>query len=228
MLELPIYNLEGKETDKIQLPAEIFAVKENPALLAQAVRIYLANQRQGNASTKTRGEVQGSSRKIYRQKGTGRARHGSIRANVFRGGGIVFGPRPKDFSLKFPPKMKKSALFLSLTQKFQAKSIYVISPINEVENKTKKIVKTLENMQFTPEEEKIIIVVNDLSSNLKLATRNLKSTTVKKYTLLNALDILNNKKIVFDKEALLKLIEPFEKKEKPKLEKPKKTKSVKK
>ena len=101
-----VVGIDGKISGKIALPGEIFGEKVNKALLAQAVRVYLANQRQGNASTKTRGEVEGSTRKIYRQKGTGRARHGSVRAPIFVKGGIVFGPKPRDFSLDMPKKKK--------------------------------------------------------------------------------------------------------------------------
>src|SRR5207248_616028 len=98
-----------KASGKVSLPKEIFAETVNKKLLAQAVRVYLANKRQGNASTKTRGEVEGSTRKIYRQKGTGNARHGSIRAPIFVKGGIVHGPRPRDFSLGLSKKMRRKA-----------------------------------------------------------------------------------------------------------------------
>src|SRR3989344_6029979 len=113
----PVYDLKGAKSGTLALPKEVFGTKVNNSLMAQAVRVYLANQRQGNATTKTRGEVQGSSKKIYRQKGTGRARHGSLRAPIFVKGGIVFGPKPRDFSLDLPKKMKRKALFSSLSAK---------------------------------------------------------------------------------------------------------------
>src|SRR6185437_7247197 len=116
-VSVDVVGIDGKVTGKIALPGEIFGEKLNKALLAQAVRVYLANQRQGNASTKTRGEVDGSTRKIYRQKGTGRARHGSVRAPIFVHGGIAHGPKPRDFSLTMPQKMKQKALFSALSTK---------------------------------------------------------------------------------------------------------------
>src|SRR3989338_10897476 len=106
---LVIYNIEGKEEKTIELPKDIFSVSANPSLLAQAVRVYLVNQRQGNVKVKTRSEVIGSTRKIYRQKGTGKARHGAIKAPIFVGGGVAHGPKQKDYNLKFNKKMRKKA-----------------------------------------------------------------------------------------------------------------------
>src|SRR3990170_6251019 len=136
-LNVPVVGVDGKTKSKIQLPKELFGAKVNKALLAQAVRVYLANQRTGNAATKTRGEVEGSTRKIYRQKGTGRARHGAIRAPIFVGGGIVFGPRPHDFHLDFPKKMKRRALGSALTSKLGSGDVIVVSGLSDLEPKTK-------------------------------------------------------------------------------------------
>src|SRR5258708_225116 len=116
-VSVDVIGVDGKVSGKVSLPGEMFGEKVNKTLLAQAVRVYLANQRQGNASTKTRGEVDGSTAKIYRQKGTGRARHGSKRAPIFVKGGLVFGPKPRDFSLALPQKMKRKALFGALSAK---------------------------------------------------------------------------------------------------------------
>src|SRR3989338_9847754 len=106
------------------MPKEIFAVEASPRLLAQYVRVYLANRRQGTASAKTRAEVKGSTRKIYKQKGTGKARHGDIKAPIFIGGGVVGGPIPRDFSLKFNKKQKRKVLFYALTLKLKQKDIF--------------------------------------------------------------------------------------------------------
>src|SRR6266404_5428662 len=122
-VSVAVVGIDGKVSGKVSLPGEMFGEKVNKALLAQAVRVYLANQRQGNASTKTRGEVDGSTAKIYRQKGTGRARHGSKRAPIFVKGGIVFGPKPRDFSLSLPQKMKRKALFSALSAKVKDKEV---------------------------------------------------------------------------------------------------------
>ena len=122
-LNIDVFDIKGKNVGSISLPESIFKAKVNPQVVAQAVRVYLANQRQGTSSTKTRGEVQGSTRKIYRQKGTGRARHGSIRAPIFVHGGVAFGPKPRDFSLKIPSKIKQQALFSAFSSKFSADEI---------------------------------------------------------------------------------------------------------
>ena len=108
-LTIPVYGLDGKEKGAAELPKEIFTVEASPKLLAQYVRVYLVNRRQGTASTKTRGEVSGSTRKIYKQKGTGKARHGDIKAPIFTGGGVVGGPKPQDYSLKLNKKQTKKA-----------------------------------------------------------------------------------------------------------------------
>src|SRR5882724_11511103 len=136
-LALDVYGLDGKVAEKVTVPAAIFGEKVNKTLLAQAVRVYLANKRQGNASTKTRGEVDGSTRKIYRQKGTGKARHGSVRAPIFVHGGVVFGPKPRDFSLSLPKKMKRKALFSALSAKLQGKELIVVSSLETITPKTK-------------------------------------------------------------------------------------------
>ena len=122
-LTVPVYDIKGKEKGTLILPKEAFAVSVKPQLLAQAVRVYQFNRRQGTASTKTRGEVTGSTRKIYRQKGTGRARHGDIKAPIFVGGGIVGGPKPKDYSLGINKKQKTKAFFGALTLKLKEKNI---------------------------------------------------------------------------------------------------------
>src|SRR3989338_4919632 len=123
-LTIPVYDLNGKEKGTVELAKEIFAVEASPKLLAQYVRVYLANRRQGTASTKTRGEITGSTRKIYKQKGTGRDRHGDIKAPIFVGGGTVGGPKPRDYSLKFNKKQTKKALFYSLSLKFKEQGIF--------------------------------------------------------------------------------------------------------
>src|SRR3989338_5152877 len=126
-----VFDTKGALKKTIDLPKEIFGVQENNILLAQAVRVYLANQRQGTVSTKTRGEVAGSTRKIYRQKGTGRARHGSIRAPIFVHGGLVFGPKPRDYSMKFPKKMRKAALASALSSKVNDAQVKVVDGLEK-------------------------------------------------------------------------------------------------
>ncbi|MCX8008459.1 MAG: 50S ribosomal protein L4 [Patescibacteria group bacterium] len=136
-MSVDVFSPDGKRSEIIELPENIFDAEINNQLMAQAVRVYHANQREGSASTKTRGEVEGSTRKIYRQKGTGRARHGSIRAPIFVKGGIVFGPKPRDYSLNLPKKMKKKAIISALTLQRMNNAIKIADGIENLELKTK-------------------------------------------------------------------------------------------
>ena len=201
-LVIPVYGLDGKEKGVFELAKEFFAVEENPRLLAQYVRVYLANQRQGTASTKTRGEVTGSTRKIYRQKGTGRARHGDIKAPIFVGGGVVGGPKPRDFSLKLSKKQIKKSLLLALTLKFKGKNIIGIGDeLAKIPPKTKKIADILKNMGLANRRVLITLSGTD-KNNLVLAARNLPNLHILDSRSLNAYDVLKNETILVSKKAL--------------------------
>lgn len=204
-MQFPIYDKKGQEIEKIDLSENIFNAPENKALLAQAVRVYLTNQRQGTLSTKTRGEVAGSTRKIYRQKGTGRARHGSIRAPIFRKGGIVFGPKPRDFSLDLPKKMRKLALYQALSSKFKDNQSVIVKDVSDIKAKTKEMVAVLTNFKIDPEKDKVIFVTGKRHSDFYLAGRNVPKLELLTIEYLNALNVLNCKKIILDLDAILKL-----------------------
>src|SRR3989338_8227396 len=150
---VPMVDVTGRRKGSVELPREIFGAKINEKLMAQAVRVYLVNQRQGTASTKTRGEVAGSTRKIYRQKGTGRARHWSITAPIFRGGGIVFGPRVRGFSLKLSKQMKKKALSSALAQKLLDQKVSVVD-LEGVSGKTRELAQLFKNLKLLDKEKK--------------------------------------------------------------------------
>lgn len=201
-LTAEVFDLTGKAVEKIELPKEIFDAKENKQLVAQSVRVYLANQRKGTLSTKSRGEVNISTRKIYKQKGTGRARHGAKSAPIFVGGGIAFGPKPRDFSLKFSQKMKKLALFSVLTAKQKEGSIKLLAGLEKAEPKTKNMESTFINMEFKPKTRKILLVTTKEMEKVNKATRNLKGVKILNANLLNAYEALNNKNIFFAKEAI--------------------------
>lgn len=206
-LTIDVYGLDGKVAGKISLPEEIFGEKVNKTLLAQAVRVYLANKRQGNASTKTRGEVDGSTRKIYRQKGTGRARHGSVRAPIFVKGGIVFGPKPRDFSLDLPKKMRRKALYSALAAKLNDGEVKVLSGLEAIEPKTKNFASAMKNLGLV--EKKLLLVLSEDVQAVKRAARNVQgvsSTVVKR---LNAYDVLNNKNVVVTKDAIEEMKKHF-------------------
>lgn len=209
-LTTDVFDVNGKVVDKMELPKEIFAAKINRQLLAQAVRVHLANQRQGTSSTKTRGEVAGSTRKIYRQKGTGRARHGSLKAPIFIGGGIVFGPKPRNFSLKLPKKMRPQALISALVSKFNSHNLLIIDNLNHLKAKTAEMIKTLKNLRLGIDNGKlttpILLITTPNQKNLILACRNIQNLTLSPVNLLNSYTVLANQKIIFTKEALKTMI----------------------
>lgn len=207
---VPVFNLAGKKKETYELPKEIFGAKVNEKLMAQAVRVYLANKRQGNASTKTRGEVTGSTRKIYRQKGTGRARHGSIKAPIFVGGGIVFGPRPHSFRLKLSKQMKRQALLSALTQKFLGQNISVVDP-KGASGKTKEFAsmfKTL-NIVSKKQADNLALFVTDGGPETKKAVRNIEGVTLGSVGSMNTYEVLVNKHLIFDKGAISNLVNHF-------------------
>lgn len=208
-LTTDVLDVEGKVVGEIDLPKEVFTAKINEKLLAQAVRVYLANQRQGTVSTKTRGEVAGSTAKIYRQKGTGRARHGSRKAPIFVGGGIIFGPKPRDFSLKFPKKMKKAAFLSALTSKFKSNDLLVVSGLKNLKAKTKEMIKILKSLKLEMANDKLIfptlLVTSGREENLILACRNIQNLTLSPFNFLHPYLLLSHQKILFTKEAIEKL-----------------------
>ena len=212
-LETDIYNIQGQVISKLSLPSLVFAVKINPTLMAQAVRIYQANQRMGTHSTKTRGEVTGSTRKIYRQKGTGRARHGDIKSPIFIGGGVVHGPRPKDYSLDFPKKMRKLALFSALTSKYQTGAIKIISGLEQIEAKTKQLVATLNNLKLVDGKKRmnsqILLVTPGKLNNILLAGRNINYLTIRQAELINTYEVLSHHHLLLMKDTIMKLTENF-------------------
>jgi large subunit ribosomal protein L4 len=211
-LTVTVYGLDGKSAGKMTLPGEIFGETVNKKLLAQAVRVYLANKRQGNASTKTRGEVDGSTRKIYRQKGTGRARHGSVRAPIFVKGGIVHGPKPRDFSLELPKKMKRKALFSALSAKLMDDEIRVLAGFEKLTPKTKNFSGVLKHLTIGDKVQKLLLVTPDGFENVKRAARNIPGISSTSAKRLNALDVLKNKYLLLAKESILELEDNFLKK----------------
>ncbi len=204
-LNIPVYNISGQEVGTAALSKAIFDIKANPKLLAQYVRVYLANQRQGTASAKTRGEVGGSTRKIYRQKGTGRARHGSRKAPIFVGGGVVGGPKPKDHFLKMNKKQRQMALFYALTLK--RKDIIGLSE-SKIEPKTKIVVNFLKNLKLYGTNS-LLVMPKSENTNLILASRNITGIKIINATLINAYEIMKTNKIIMLKTALTDLEKHF-------------------
>lgn len=200
-MSVDVFDLTGKATGKVTLPAEIFGERINKQLLAQAIRVYQANKRQGNASTKTRGEVDGSTRKIYRQKGTGRARHGSLRAPIFVKGGIVHGPKPRDYSLDLPKKMRRKALFSALSSKFLSGEVTILTELAQLEPKTKVFVSGLKSLGLSETANLLLVMPSD-QANVKRATGNVQSVTTTVAARLNALDVLKSRKVLVTRDAV--------------------------
>ena len=211
---LPIYNTEGKETDSLKLDQGIFDGIVNADAIHQAVLAYRAGQRKGLASTKTMGEVSGGGRKPWRQKGTGRARVGSIRSPLWRHGGIIFGPHPRDFSYRLPVKIKTLALKSSLNAKINENNFIVIDNFKIEQPKTKEAVKILSNLKIGRLKDKnnsktktikALLLSDKLDKNLRLALRNIDFLTINRAQDTNAYEVLAANKLIITKEGLHEL-----------------------
>lgn len=194
-----VMGIDGKSRGRMSLPSKLFGVSVNTQLLAQAVRVYLANQRYGGASTKTRGEVEGSTRKIYRQKGTGKARHGGIRAPIFVGGGIAFGPKPQDYSLKFPKKMKRQALASALSAQLKGGNILIVEGFEKMSGKTKNMAQTFDALGTT---KGVLFIVSKDTDTITRASRNLPYLDIMRVEHMNPYAVITHQKLVFMKEAI--------------------------
>lgn len=207
-LTIDILNADGKTSGSVKLPEVIFGVKINPALIAQAVRVYLLNQRQGTVSTLTRGEVDGSTRKIYRQKGTGRARHGGIRAPIFVKGGVGHGPKPVDYKASLSKNMRKAALFSALSGKVKNDEIKIVTGI-ENETKTKAFAKAFANWGVNSKDRNVLFVMPSYNEALFKGARNLEGITITPANMLNTYEVLKHKTIFFVKDAVEALEKVF-------------------
>jgi len=203
-LDCPLKDAKGKKVGTVSLNAKVFDCEVNSALIHQAVKMYRGNKRAGTASAKTKGEVSGGGKKPWRQKGTGRARTGSIRNPLWRGGGIIFGPKPRDYTTTMPQKMKKGALKSSLNDKFLNDNMIIIDAIKMEEAKTKHFRSMLTSLGIK-EWESAIIVMETVEKSARLASRNLPKVDVINGSNVNALDILNHKKLVIQEAALKKI-----------------------
>lgn len=210
-LNASVLDTKGKTVGHLTLPSEIFGVKVNEMLVAQAVRVYLANQRLGTAKTKDRGEVNRTTQKVWRQKGTGRARHGSRRAPIFVGGGVAFGPRPKDPSLNLSKKMKNLALFSALSSKLLSSEIKIIKGLEKIDPKTKIMSTILKNLGLE-ETQKILLVMPKISTesqNVYRAARNIEGVQILSANTLNAYRVLDNKMILFMNDSINTIKDTF-------------------
>lgn len=206
MPKLALYNMEGNKIDSFEVSESVFAAKINKVALHQVVVNYLANQRQGTQSTKTRSEVRGGGIKPWRQKGTGRARQGSIRATQWIKGGIALGPKPRDYSYSVNKKLKKVAMVSALSAKYAENEIIVIDDIKLDEIKTKKIAAMLDALKVT---NKALIVTNEKNDNVVKSAKNIAGVTTTFMGSLNVYDILNHDILVIAKDAVDKIEEVY-------------------
>lgn len=197
-LSIPVYSLLGKETGTLDLPKEIFGVEVNKKLLSQALRVYSTNQQHISGSTKTRGEITASTAKLFRQKGTGRARHGSKKAPIFVGGGIAFGPRPRRVSLDLPKKMKKAALLSALSSKMVEKNVSGLIGLEKATGKTKEIAGLMEKIGS----KNALIITPEKQDNVLRASRNIPGLTVMPVNQLNAYEVIKHKVLLVTKESV--------------------------
>lgn len=214
MATTTVYDTKGKKISTVRLPDEIFKAKINQPLMAQAIKVYLSNQRQAPAKAKTRGEVKLSGRKIYRQKGTGRARHGDRKAPIFVKGGKAHGPTGKqNYKRKMSKKMKRLALFSALTTKLKDKEIIVIDGLEKIEPKTKKMVAIINNLKLKTKDKKqklkIIFVLPQVLKNIIRAGRNITGVKLVQAKLLNTYEVLNAGKLIFMRESIKVIKETY-------------------
>jgi large subunit ribosomal protein L4 len=203
MSKIQILDQSGKKVSEMTAPKEIFSYPVKEHLLYEAVVNYRANQRRGTASTKTRGEVSGGGRKPWRQKGTGRARAGSIRSPLWKKGGITFGPKPRNYSYSIPKKAKRNALKSALSMKLAEDQLLILKALELKEPKTKEGAKILEALKL----DSALIVDNHQNKNLFLSLRNIPKVKAVDYNLVNVYDVLNHKWLVFTQKAFESLME---------------------
>jgi len=202
--KLPLYNfLDAKEIKKIDLDEKIFDGNVNKALLHQVVLMYQAAKRAGTAATKTRGEVSGGGKKPWKQKGTGRARAGSIRSPLWKGGGAVFGPHPRDYSYELPKKIKRQAVKSALNGKLIDSELLLIEEIKLGEPKTKIFASSLKKLLKS--HTSVMFIVDKIDENLKRASRNVPKVLVAEPSNFNALDILLHRNLIISESALKKI-----------------------
>ena len=205
MANVSVYNMEGKEVGSIELNDAVFGVEVNEHLVHMAVVNQLANNRQGTQSAKTRSEVSGGGRKPWRQKGTGHARQGSTRSPQWTGGGVVFAPKPRDYSFKMNKKEKRIALLSALSSKVADNKIVVLDAFNLDEIKTKKFAEVMSNLKV----DKALVVIEGENKNVVLSGRNIPTVKVSATNEINTYDVLKYETLVVTKAAVEKLEEVY-------------------
>ena len=206
MPKLDILNISGERIGEIELNDSVYGVEINEHVLYESVKNYLANQRQGTQSAKTRAEVRGGGKKPFRQKGTGRARQGTTRAPHFIGGGVAFAPKPRDYSYKLPKKVKQLALKSALSAKVKEGEIIILDTLKFDAPKTKEMVKVLQNLKA---EKKALVVTLDSDKNIYKSTSNIKGAKASYVGSLNVYELLHYTTLIMTEEAAKKIEEVY-------------------
>lgn len=207
-MKIDVYNQNGEKAGSAVLPKEIFEVKLNADLVHQVAVSLMGNKRQPLAHTKNRAEVRGGGRKPWRQKGTGRARHGSNRSPIWRGGGITFGPRnEKDYTREIPKKMRRKALLMVLSEKAKNNQIIVLDKIESEKGKTRDMAKSLEKLPC--KNQTTLIALPNYNKKIYLSVRNIKKTLIDEARNLNVLNLLNHKYLLITKDSIKTIKDMF-------------------
>jgi large subunit ribosomal protein L4 len=199
-----VYNVAGEQVGELNLNEEIFGIEPHVPVLHQAVVRYLAGKRRGTHDTKTRAEVRGGGRKPWRQKGTGRARHGSIRSPIWRKGGIVFGPHPRDYAFPMPRKMRRLALRSALAAKLRKGQVTVLDRLELPEVRTREMKRMLDNLEVTGS---ALVVTSEPDDNVRRATRNIPRVKYTPVAGLTVYDVLAHERLIITREALSRVEE---------------------
>lgn len=206
MPKVALYKMDGNVSGEIELKDEVFGAEINEALMHQVVKMQLANKRQGTQSVLTRAEVRGGGAKPWRQKGTGRARHGSIRSPIWVKGGVAFAPKPRDYSYTMPKKMRRLAMKSALSSKVKGDNLVVLESLELSEPKTKEVVKVLKNLNI---DEKAVLVLSGKNEWVERAARNIPNLQLLYVNTLNVYDILKNDKLIILEEAVRQVEEVY-------------------
>lgn len=206
MPKITLHNMQGEEVGQVELNPEVFDVAINETAMHKVIKMHLANRRIGTAKTKDRSEVRGGGRKPWRQKGTGRARHGSIRSPIWVGGGVAFGPNPRDYSYRVPKKVRRLAIKSALTSKVKDNEMFLIDNLEFAAPKTKDMVQVLENLKAG---KKVLVVLNGTNENVIKSARNIPGVRTIPANLLNVYDVLNCENLLMTQDALAKVEEVF-------------------
>lgn len=199
MFEVPIYNTDGKKIDTFKVSGEVFGEEVNVDLVKQAIVTYHANSRQGSAKTKGRSEVAGTTKKMYRQKGTGNARHGARTVNLMRGGGSTFAKQPRNFTKKFPQKMRQAALKNAILAKILGQDLCVVDGLSVEEPGTSRMAGLMKNLEIN---RSCLLTLAKRDRNVYLSSRNIQDLTVRITEELNAYDVATRQKMVVTNEAM--------------------------